>query len=74
MIQNPLSNEFEALLDEEDFIVSEAYEIISDIMVGREVDFSTALVVALRDWICEAHEDHTMGAIILKEVAKGLES
>lgn len=61
-------------MDEMDDILLDAMEDVNTFMWRKDVDYATALIVALRDWICDHYEDDDMGYKIVAEVAKGRES
>jgi hypothetical protein len=48
-----------------------AMEGINYAMIGKPKEYATSLMVALRDYICDAYADDDMGYLIAKEVANG---
>jgi hypothetical protein len=61
-------------MDEDDSLLADAINEVAHIMHRQDIDFATALIVALRDYINDYYEDDTMGYQIVAEVAKGRES
>ncbi len=67
-MKNPLLSEFEQMLLEEDSSELEAMKLIHDIMQEHEAEFAVDLLIALKDWLDEEHEDANMGRLIFKEI------
>lgn len=58
--------------DLEDYMtLTRAANIINEAMKGEDKEFSIALMVAIRDWICDRYGDDNLGFEIALEVGKG---
>ncbi len=75
MTVNLTDNNFALMLeeDEDETLMRTAYEKVAYAMEGEEIDLATAMMVVLRDYISDYHEDETMGFRIATQVAKGNE-